>query len=47
MNFEHLLVIVKDGVATLTVNRPDKLNALNDQVVSQLHQAATLLSGPG
>ncbi len=44
MNFENLLVIVKDGIATLTVNRPDKLNALNDQVVSQLHQAATLLA---
>jgi len=43
MNFEHLLVIVRDGVATITVNRLDKLNALNDQVVSQLHQAATLL----
>ncbi len=43
MNFENLLVIVKDGIATLTVNRPDKLNALNDQVVSQLHAAADLL----
>ena len=43
MNFEHLLVIVKDGVATLTVNRPEKLNALNDQVVTQLRLAAQLL----
>jgi enoyl-CoA hydratase len=44
MNFEHLLVIVRDGVATLTVNRPEKLNALDDKVVSQLHQAAQFLA---
>jgi enoyl-CoA hydratase len=44
MNFEHLLVIVKDGVATLSVNRPEKLNALDDHVVSQLHQAAQFLA---
>ena len=43
MNFEHLLVIVKDGVATLSVNRPEKLNALDDRVVDQLHQAARFL----
>ncbi len=43
MNFENLLVVVKDGVATVTVNRADKLNALNDRVVSQLQQAADSL----
>jgi len=43
MNLDNLLLAVTDGVATLTVNRPDKLNALNDQVVSQLHEAARRL----
>ncbi len=43
MNFENLLVVVKDGVATVMVNRADKLNALNDRVVSQLHQVADAL----
>jgi enoyl-CoA hydratase len=44
MNFETLLLAVSEGVATLTVNRPDKLNALNDQVVRELHDAARQLA---
>ncbi len=30
---------VDDGIATLTVNRPDAMNALNETVVGQLHDA--------
>ncbi len=30
---------VRDGVATLTLYRPDAMNALNEELVGQLHQA--------
>jgi enoyl-CoA hydratase/3-hydroxyacyl-CoA dehydrogenase len=29
----------RDGIATLTINRPDAMNALNEVVVGQLHEA--------
>lgn len=40
MSYQTLLLESRDGIAFLTINRPDKLNALNDLVVSELHQAA-------
>ena len=43
MTYQTLLVDVKDGVATITVNRPDKLNALNAQVVADLDAAVAAL----
>ena len=36
MNFQTLLVEIKDRIATITINRPDKLNALNAQAKSEL-----------
>ena len=36
MPYEMLLLDVADRVATVTVNRPDKLNALNAQVLREL-----------
>jgi enoyl-CoA hydratase len=39
MPFKFLTLDVEDRVATLTVNRPDKLNALNDATVAELGQA--------
>jgi enoyl-CoA hydratase len=36
-----LLLEIRDGVAVMTVNRPDKLNALNAEVFSALEAALT------
>jgi enoyl-CoA hydratase len=36
MKFENLLFDVSSGIARITVNRPDKLNALNDAVIAEL-----------
>ena len=36
MTYQTLLFDVRDGIATVTINRPDKLNALNDAVIADL-----------
>jgi enoyl-CoA hydratase len=38
--FDHLTLTVSDRVATLTVNRPDRLNALNAATIADLDRAA-------
>lgn len=45
MAYETLLLDVTDGIARLTVNRPDKLNALNAHVITDLGIAITELAG--
>jgi len=37
MNFENILVDIKDNVAVVTINRPTKLNALNKVTIEELH----------
>jgi enoyl-CoA hydratase len=39
MPYELILIDREDNVAVLTVNRPDKYNALNDQVVAEISAA--------
>jgi enoyl-CoA hydratase len=39
MAYQHLTLEVADRIATITVSRPDKLNALNDATVAELGRA--------
>jgi len=39
MGYEHILVEIEDGVGILTLNRPDKLNAMNRKLSSELRDA--------
>jgi enoyl-CoA hydratase len=45
MAYDNLLVQTRDAVAVVTVNRPDKLNALNDRTVDELDAAFAAMQG--
>lgn len=45
MPYQHLAVSVQDRIATLTVNRPDKLNALNAALIGELGAAIDEMQG--
>lgn len=43
MNYENILVETENGIATITINRPGKLNALNKATIAELHHALNTL----
>lgn len=44
MAYETIIVEIQEGIATVTLNRPEVLNALNDQVFNELAAAALKLA---
>lgn len=43
MKFKNLLVDEKESSVVLTINRPEKLNALNKETVMELHEAFQMI----
>ncbi len=39
MSYQNILSATKDGITTITINRPNKLNALNKDTIQELHDA--------
>ncbi len=44
MNFENILITAGNSIATITINRPEKLNALNKATIQELHDAFKALA---
>ena len=44
MNYEHIILERKENVATLTLNRPEKLNAINEKMIEELGSVMTKVS---
>jgi enoyl-CoA hydratase len=45
MSYQNLLVESREGVAFVTINRPEKLNALNDRTMEELGAAFAAIAG--
>jgi enoyl-CoA hydratase len=43
MNYENLLITIENKIATVVINRPTKLNALNIDTINDLHKAIKVL----
>ena len=39
MTFENILISKENSILTLTINRPEKLNALNKALIQEMHDA--------
>ena len=44
MNYENIVIQIENNSATITINRPSKLNALNVATISELHKAFKTLN---
>jgi enoyl-CoA hydratase len=44
MNFENIIVASQNQIGQITINRPSKLNALNQATIQELHTAFTTLN---
>ncbi|MCH4552031.1 enoyl-CoA hydratase/isomerase family protein [Aestuariibaculum lutulentum] len=47
MTFNNILFEEDNGIATITINRPNKLNALNKETIAELHKAVKLAEEDG
>ncbi len=45
MNYENILIESENNIATITINRPSKLNALNVTIIQELHDAFKKFDG--
>ena len=43
MDYQNIVVASEAAIATITINRPTKLNALNKETIQELHQAIQTL----
>ena len=46
-SFKNILVSTRDGVATVTINRPDKLNTLSRETLHELREATQVILEAG